>query len=163
MPTVLDSQKAISLHDTKDLLGAVERFPEFMSRQLQVPPPTGRKSKRSILRNVVFMGMGGSASAGDLVLDWLDNKISVPGIVHRDPALPRFVGSDTLFVALSYSGATRETLAAFREARKRGSDIVAIGTGGQLEKLSEQLHVPFLSVQPSPAPRAALGLSLIHI
>src|SRR6267143_2690005 len=151
MPTVLDNQKAISIRDTKDMLGAVERFPEFMRSQLLAQSLTGRSSRRSDFRNIVLMGMGGSASAGDLILDWLDNKISVPVIVHRDPALPRFVGSDTLFVTLSYSGETRETLAAFREARKRGSTLVAIGSGGKLQELSEALGVPFLGVQPAPA------------
>ena len=161
MPSVLDNQKAISLHDTKDMLGAVERFPEFVSSQLQVRFPTGKSSQCSVFRNIVFMGMGGSASAGDLTLDWLNNKISVPAFVHRDPALPRFVGSNTLFVTLSYSGETRETLAAFREARKRGSNLVAIGTGGKLQKSSEELGVPFLRVLPAPAPRAALGQMVV--
>jgi len=161
MRTVLDDRKAISSFDTKDMLGAVERFPEFMTSQLRAQPPVGRKSKRLAFSNIVFMGMGGSASAGDLVLDWLANKISVPAVVHRDPVLPRFVSSSTLFVALSYSGETRETLAAFRGARKRGSSLVAIGTGGKLQKLSEELDVPFLAVQPAPAPRAALGQMVV--
>jgi glucose/mannose-6-phosphate isomerase len=107
------------------------------------------------------MGMGGSASAGDLVLDWLSNKISVPAIVHRDPALPKFVGSNTLFAALSYSGETSETLAAFREARKRGANLVAIGTGGKLQKLCQELDVSFTAVQHAPAPRAALGQMVV--
>lgn len=161
MPTILDNQKAISLRDPKKMLGAVEGFPEFMNSQLQVSPPTRRNSSRSVFRNVVFMGMGGSASAGDLVLDWLSNKIPLPAIVHRDPSLPRFVGSNTLFVALSYSGETRETLAAFREAKRRDSNLVAIGTGGKLQKLSQELGVPFLAVQPAPAPRAALGQMVV--
>ncbi len=160
MPSVLDNQKVISAHDAKDMLGAVERFPEFMSSQLGVQFPT-RKPKHSVFRNIVFMGMGGSASAGDLILDWLGNKISVPAIVHRDPTLPRFVGSNSLFVALSYSGETRETIVAFREARKRGSKLVAIGTGGKLQKLCEELRVSFLVVRPASAPRAALGQMVV--
>ncbi len=161
MPSVLDVQKVISRHDAKDMLGAVEKFPEFMTHQLRRRPSTGANTRRSDFRNIVFMGMGGSASAGDLVLDWLEDKISVPAIVHRDPVLPRFVGPNTLFVTLSYSGDTRETLAAFREARKRGSNLVAIGTGGKLQKLSAKLGVPFLEVQPAPAPRAALGQMVV--
>ncbi len=157
MPIVLDNQKAISVLDSKDMLGAVESFPEFMNGQLQARPPARRISRRSVFRNIVFMGMGGSASAGDLVLDWLSNKIPFPAIVHRDPTLPRFVGPNTLFVALSYSGETSETLDAFREARKRGANLVAIGTGGKLQKLCEELDVSFVPVQPAPAPRAALG------
>ena len=161
MPTVLDNQKAISLRDTKDMLGAVERFPEFISNQLSARPPIRKSSRGSVFRNIVFMGMGGSASAGDLTLDWLNNKISVPAIVHQDPALPRFVGPDTLFVTLSYSGETHETLTAFREARKRGSNLVAVGTGGKLQKLSGEMGVPFLAVRPAPAPRAALGQMVV--
>src|SRR4029077_1748304 len=151
----------MSSYDTKNMLGAVERFPEFITSQLRATPLFGRNPKRSVISNIVFMGMGGSASAGDLVKDWLANKISYPAVVHRDPVLPRFVSSSTLFVALSYSGETRETLDAFREARKRGSNLVAIGTGGRLQKLSEGLDVPFLAVQPAPAPRAALGQMVV--
>src|SRR5438445_12181144 len=106
MPTVLDNQKAISLRDTKDMLGAVERFPEFISSQLSARPPIGKRSRGSVFHNIVFMGMGVSASAGDLTLDWLNNKMSVPAVVHREPPLPRFVGADTLFVTLTYSGQT---------------------------------------------------------
>ncbi|HWY27958.1 MAG TPA: bifunctional phosphoglucose/phosphomannose isomerase [Candidatus Sulfotelmatobacter sp.] len=161
MPTILDNQKAMSSHDTKNMLGAVEKFPEFIASQLRATPLIGKNPKRLAISNIVFMGMGGSASAGDLVMDWLADKISYPGVVHRDPVLPRFVSSSTLFVALSYSGETRETLAAFREARKRGSNLVAIGTGGRLQKLSKELDVPFLAVQPAPAPRAALGQMVV--
>ena len=153
MPTVLDNQKTFSLHDSKNMLGAVEGFPEFMNSQLLVPPSTTRRGwERSVSGNIVFMGMGGSASAGDLVLDWLSNKIPVPAMVHRDATLPRFVGSNTLFVALSYSGETSETLAAFREARKRGANLVAIGTGGKLQKLCKELEVSLVEIQAAPAP-----------
>jgi len=161
MPSVLDLQRVISRYDAKDMLGAVEKFPEFMSKQLHVRPPTEKNPRRSDFRNIVFMGMGGSASAGDLVLDWLEDRISVPAIVHRDPILPRFVGPNTLFLTLSYSGDTRESLAGFRAARKRGSNLIAIGTGGKLQKLSAELDVPFLDVQPATAPRAALGQMVV--
>jgi len=161
MPTVLDNHKTISLHDPKDMLGAVESSPEFMRTQLQVHAPRQRSSSPSVFRNIVFVGMGGSASAGDLVLDWLSNKIPVPAIVHRDPTLPKFVGSNTLVVALSYSGETNETLAAFQEARRRRANLVAIGAGGKLKKLCEELEVSFLRVQPAPAPRAALSQMVV--
>jgi glucose/mannose-6-phosphate isomerase len=162
MPTILDSEKAISSYDARDMLGAVERFSESMVSQLYYSTSTARKVKfGSTIRNIVFMGMGGSASAGDLVLDWLADKINIPAMVHRDPALPRFVGANTLMVALSYSGETRETLAAFQQARKRGSSLVAIGTGGKLQKISEELEIPFLRVLKAPAPRAALGQMVV--
>src|SRR3989442_6395707 len=103
MPNVLDVQKLISRHDAKDMIGAVEKFPEFMISQLHVRPPAGANSRRSDFRNIVFMGMGGSASAGDLVLDWLEDKISVPAIVHPDSVPSRFVRPKSLLGTLSYS------------------------------------------------------------
>ena len=161
MPSVLDVQKEVSRHDAKDMLGAVENFSGFMANQLHVRPPTRKNPRPSDFRNIVFMGMGGSASAGDLVLDWVEDKISVPVMVHRDPTIPRFVGPDTLLIALSYSGETRETLAAFQAARKRGSSLLAVGTGGKLQKLAAEIDAPFLEVQRAPAPRAALGQMVV--
>src|SRR2546428_13945996 len=107
------------------------------------------------------MGMGVSASAGDLTLDWLNNKISVPAIVHQDPALPRFVGPDTLFVTLSYSGETHETLPAFRPATTRGSNLAAVGTRATLQTLSRDTGAPFPAARPAPAPRAALRQTVV--
>lgn len=161
MPSVLDDQKSISSLDSKNMLGAVEGFPQFMTTQLQLGMSARGRLGRSNLRNIVLMGMGGSASAGDLVLDWLGNKIAVPAFVHRDPSLPKFVGPDSLFIALSYSGDTRETIVAFREARKRRSSLMAIGTGGKLEELSREFDAPFLTVKPAPAPRAALAQMIV--
>ena len=81
----------------------------------------------------------------------------IPAFVHREPGLPSFVNSKTLFIALSYSGETSETLAAFREAKERGSSLVGIGHGGSLASLSSSFKAPYIQVEASLAPRAALG------
>src|SRR6266508_3601499 len=56
---------------------------------------------------------------------------------------------------------SKNMLAAFREARKRGANLVAIGTGGKLQKLCEELEVSFVEIQAAPAPRAALGQMVV--
>ena len=157
MPGILDDSNVISRIDSQGMLGAIADMPEFMLHQLQARHSTIVKAGSRIPRNIVLIGMGGSASAADVTLDWLSPKMLVPAVVHRDPVIPKFVGSDTLLVAMSYSGDTVETLAAFREARKRGATLVGIGTGGKLRKFSDDWHVPFLSVGSAIAPRAALG------
>ena len=161
MPTILDDEAAISRIDSKGMLGAVERLPDVIMTQMESSGSILGNARRKLFRNIVLMGMGGSASAADVTLDWLSNKISVPAFVHRDPQIPKFVGSNSLFVALSYSGDTRETLMAFREARRQAAHTVAIGTGGKLRELCEESSVPFLKVQAAPAPRAALGQMIV--
>jgi glucose/mannose-6-phosphate isomerase len=161
MPSILDDSRAISRLDSKDMLGAIGSLPEFMLSQLEDKNQGLGRVGGKVFRNIVFMGMGGSASAADIALDWLSHGISVPTMVHRDPTIPEFVRSDTLFVALSYSGETRETLVAFRKARKRGASLVGIGTGGKLRELLEDSDFPFLDVGSAPAPRAALGQMIV--
>ena len=161
MPTILDDEEATSRIDSKSMLSAVEKLPDLIETQMESSGDVLGSPLRRLFHNIVFMGMGGSASAADVTLDWLGNKLSVPAFVHRDPKIPKFVGSDSLFVALSYSGDTRETLIAFRQARRRAAHTVAIGTGGKLRKLCEESSGPFVKVQAAPAPRAALGQMIV--
>src|SRR5881396_3052019 len=107
------------------------------------------------------MGMGGSASAADVVLDWLKGSLPIPALVHREPGLPAFVNARTLFIAMSYSGETSETLAAFQEARNRGCSLIGIGHGGSLASFCNCFKAPFLQVEASLAPRAALGQLIV--
>jgi glucose/mannose-6-phosphate isomerase len=155
-PVDLDNLRLIPKIDRSNMLGAVDRFPDIFLRARDTRDFSPKKGSSSI-RNLVLMGMGGSASAADVVLDWLKPSLLIPTIVQREPGLPAFVNSRTLFIALSYSGETSETLAGFREAKNRGSSLVGIGHGGSLASLCHRVRAPFVQVDASLAPRAALG------
>jgi len=160
MPVDLDDLKLLSKIDRSNMLGAVHRFPDIFLG----PDNEGQgslKGAKSSFQSLVLMGMGGSASAADVVLDWLKPALPIPALVHREPGLPAFVNSRTLFIALSYSGETSETLAAFREAKKRGSTLVGIGHGGSLAAFCYRFKVPYIQVGASLAPRAALGRLIV--
>ncbi len=153
----LDDLGKIERIDPSDMLGAISRFPDYFLGAVEHSQYAQLGSRERRIRNLVMMGMGGSASAADVVLDWLRYEMRVPGMVLREPNLPAFVDSDTLFVAISYSGQTSETLTAFREARGRGSLLVGIGSGSRLESMCGRFDAPFVPVAPAIAPRAALG------
>jgi glucose/mannose-6-phosphate isomerase len=156
MSVDLDNLKLISEIDRSNMLGAVDRFPDIFLRARNARDFSPRKGSSSF-RNLMLMGMGGSASAADVVLDWLKPSLLIPTIVQREPGLPAFVNSRTLFIALSYSGETSETLAGFLEAKNRGSSLVGVGHGGSLASLCHRVKAPFVQVDASLAPRAALG------
>src|SRR6266571_84998 len=160
MPVDLDDLKLLSKIDRSNMMGAVDRFPDVFLRSRDQWDVSFKKPRSSI-RSVVLMGMGGSASAADVVLDWLKAALPVPAIVHREPALPAFVNERTLFIAMSYSGQTSETLAAFQEAKNRGSALIGIGHGGSLASLCNSYKAPFFQVEASLAPRAALGQLIV--
>ena len=160
MPVDLDNVRQLSKIDRSDMIGAVDRFPDPFLRPRDESEVPLREAK-SKFQSLVLMGMGGSASAADVVLDWLRAALSIPAFVHREPGLPSFVNSRTLFIALSYSGETSETLAAFREAKKRGSSLVGIGHGGSLAAICSSFRAPYFRVETSLAPRAALSQLIV--
>lgn len=86
--------------------------------------------------SLLFVGMGGSGIIGENMLDLAAEMDSLRIEVLKDYHLPKFYGSDTLVVAVSCSGNTEETLSVIDEATKRGLDICAFGSGGELERLS---------------------------
>ena len=160
MSVDLDDVKKLSKIDQSNMMGAVDRFPDiFLGPRNE--PEVSLKVAGSSFQSLVLMGMGGSASAADVVLDWLKGALPIPALVHREPGLPSFVNSRTLFIALSYSGETSETLAAFREAKKRGSSLVGIGHGGSLASFCSSFKAPYIQVEASLAPRAALGQLIV--
>lgn len=162
MPVDLDNFNLLSRLDRSKMIGALDRFPDTFFRARDTQEFSLGKD-RSSFRSLVLMGMGGSASAADVILDWLNPTLLIPTIVNRDPTLPAFVNSNTLFVAVSYSGETSETLAGFREAKRRGSSVVGVGHGGALASLCHRVKAPYIQVEGSLAPRAALGQLIVAV
>lgn len=109
------------------------------------------------IQNIVITGMGGSAIGGDIIRSLAAQTTRVPVIVNRGYEIPRFVGPQTLFLAVTYSGNTEETLSSFEQARKQRAQIVCLTSGGQLKELAGDYDYPCLTVPGGLSPRAATG------
>ncbi len=143
--------------DEGGMLQALQQFPEQVERALGLACriPNGVQG----FKNVVVLGMGGSAIAGDLLASFS----TIPVVTVRDYELPAWVGSDTLLIAISYSGETEETLGAFREGLRRTRRALALTTGGALAALCEEEEIPWVPVPPGFQPRAALAFLLFPL
>lgn len=108
-------------------------------------------------RTIVLAGVGGSASGGDLVKALVDEEGRIPFFVSRDYTVPNWVDRDDLVIAASYSGNTEETLSAYEDARRRGSQIVAVTSGGTLANQAERDQMPVIRIPAGQPPRTALG------
>ncbi len=111
-------------------------------------------------RQIVVLGMGGSAIGGDLARTLTARHVPIPILVSREYELPAWVGSETLVIAASYSGNTEETLSATDQALAVGARVIGLTTGGKLGQLAEQHGFPVLRFTYEAQPRAALGYSL---
>ncbi len=84
-------------------------------------------------RHVVVSGMGGSAIGGDFLNACFGDALGIPLIVNRSCDCPPFAGPETLFIAVSYSGNTEETLSSLAGALERGAVTAGVTGGGRLE------------------------------
>ena len=105
----------------------------------------------------IICGMGGSAISGDILHDYLANRVDFPIITIRNYTLPKYVNENSLVFIISYSGNTEETLHALKESLERGALIIAISSGGKLKEFCKKLQIPHILVPANLAPRAALG------
>lgn len=164
--TNLDDPQLIARRDAGGMAAQLAGFPAACAaawRQAQsVPLPPAYREARS----VVVLGMGGSAISGDLVRTLAADSLSVPLEVVRDYRLPGYVGSDTLALAVSYSGNTEETLAAYDEALSRGASLIAVASGGALAARAHARGIPLFPLEAVAQPRAALPhlyMPVLHV
>jgi glucose/mannose-6-phosphate isomerase len=108
-------------------------------------------------RAVLVCGMGGSGIAGDVLAAVAGLAAPVPVLVHRGFGLPGWVGAADLVVGVSSSGATRETISAVEEARRRAARLVGVGAADSpLADLVASGRGEFVPVRSVLAPRASL-------
>jgi glucose/mannose-6-phosphate isomerase len=110
------------------------------------------------VHTVTFCGMGGSASAGDVVAAAFADRAPAPMLTLRGYRIPGGYGRNDLVVCVSYSGNTEETVAAFEAARRRGSTTIAVCGGGALADAARASDAPVVPIPTTaPVPRAGLG------
>ncbi len=131
------------------------------SRKLKIPDRVQVSSGLSVEygkpREVLIVGMGGSAIGGEILKDWLSGSLRVPLEICRDYQIPVYAGRKSLVIAVSYSGNTEETLNSFLGAVSRGCMTVAVTSGGMLGDLCEKMGIPKVLVPEGMIPRSAIA------
>jgi len=106
--------------------------------------------------NIIVTGLGGSAISGDILKNFINGELEKPLMVNRTYNLPAYAGRNTLVIASSYSGDTEETISVFKSAIERGCSIVALTSGGEIEKLALENNINIVKLQKGFQPRYAL-------
>lgn len=152
---ILDHPEKIKKTDKNDMLGHCMKTPEYC-RDAVGRAKRIQTSKQLKPRNIVVAGVGGSAIGGELLQDWLKDRVSIPIEICRDYVLPAHANKNTLVYAITYSGETEETLSAFVAAVKKKCVVFAITSGGHLLSFSRRLQIPHVLVPDGLPSRAAL-------
>lgn len=93
-------------------------------------------------RRVVVGGMGGSGLPARVLARFFPGRITL----HQSYGLPEYAPEDALYIAISYSGNTAETLDFFEHALGEGRRTAVIASGGTLLQEAKMRDVPYVEV-----------------
>jgi len=169
---ILDLDRDFSELDQDKMIELLEEFPQKMRDALRLgeefsipanflPAPTlnsvSAPDTTQSFKNIVVLGMGGSAIGGDLLSDYLTDELAIPIVVIRGYDIPKFVDENSLVFAVSYSGNTEETLSALKRCLEVKARVIALTSGGKLSVLARENNFPVIKVPAGIQPRAAIS------
>ena len=149
-------------------LSAIKRYDASrMHKVYDKWPNLARESYESVddeldfknIDHIVFSGMGGSGTLGDIFSSIL-SKSNIHTTVVKGYTLPSTVDSNTLVITTSVSGNTEETLSSLNLASKLDCKIVAFSNGGKMQKFCQKNKITYYGICSVHSPRASLPLFL---
>lgn len=145
------------------MLKFISKFTTQLQEAYEIGLSSDLKESKKNINSVIICGLGGSGIGGKIVSQIAQGTSNLPIVTHNTYSLPNFVNENTLVLISSYSGNTEETVSAFQEAIKRGSEIACITSGGKVKELAEEHNLNHIVVPGGNPPRAMLTYSLTQL
>ena len=125
--------------DSENFAHVLDNFPE----QIREAASLGQDIKITVKGStIIICGMGGSGLPGEII----KRVAKTPVILVKDYTLPKFVSQKDIVIAVSYSGNTEETLELYDQAKKKGVQLIAVASGGQLAERAKKDNRPLIVV-----------------
>lgn len=131
-----------------------EQWPEHFKQAAGLKPKTDHSP--DFYESIVLCGMGGSATACDIVSDAIRAFGDIPSIVLRGQRIPPFVDKHSLVIVNSVSGNTEEATSMMLEATKQNAEVICISSGGRLKELAGKYGKKHVGIPNFALPRASL-------
>ena len=106
------------------------------------------------VNHIVFAGMGGSGTIGDIFSSVL-SKSKIHVNVVKGYVLPKTSNSNTLVVGISVSGNTAETLSVLESAQKMNCKIICFTSGGKMLNFCKKNKIQHRIISKIHSPRAS--------
>ena len=146
----------IRKYDSKKMYEAYEKWPEIAQENYK--KDLSKLQFRNI-EHIVFAGVGGSGTIGDVMSSIL-SKTNIHVNVVKGYLLPKTVGPNTLVVTTSVSGNSKESLSILQNAKKSEAKFVAFSSGGKMKKFSTKNNISYIKIPEIHSPRASFSCYL---
>jgi glucose/mannose-6-phosphate isomerase len=149
----------IQRYDSKKMYETYDYWPKLAKEYYE---KDFSKLEINDIDHIVFAGMGGSGTIGDIISSIL-SKTNIHVNVVKGYLLPKTVDSNTLVVATSISGNTDEVVSILKNSEKSKARFISFSSDGNLEKLSIKNNIKYVKIPQSHSPRASLPSFLYSI
>lgn len=149
--------------ESTNFVNYLTHFPEQITTIVENFNTKKIKVDKKKIENVICIGMGGSAIAGDIIKDALFDKINLPINVIRGYESPNYCNEKSLVITCSYSGNTEESISAVFMAKDKNAQIAIITSGGQLSEFAKENNCTELNIPGGLPPRQAFGYLFFSI
>ena len=112
--------------------------------------------------HIVFAGMGGSGSLGE-VMNSILSKEDIHVSVVKGYHLPKTIDSNSLVITTSISGNTKETLSILEDTFKSNAKIASFSSGGIMREFCEKNDIFHQNIPMIHSPRASFPKFLFTI
>ena len=112
--------------------------------------------------HVVFAGMGGSGTIGDVFSSIL-SKNDIHTSVVKGYLLPKTVDKNTLVVVTSVSGNTQEALIVLKNSQNSKAKFVAFSSGGLIKEYALKNKINYQEIKMEHSPRASFPKYIFSI
>jgi len=153
------NSKDLQMVDSKKMYEVYDKWPQTAQESYEMHL---EKFNVKNIDHIVFAGMGGSGTIGD-VMSSLLSKDDIHVSVVKGYLLPKTVDSSTLVVLTSISGNTDETLTILRNNLKSTAKFITFSSGGNLQELSQKNNISHYSITEYHSPRASFLTFLYSI
>jgi glucose/mannose-6-phosphate isomerase len=138
--------------DSQNMFKTYDKWPEIANEQFN----TDFDVLDNNFEHIVFAGMGGSGTIGDLFSSIL-SKTNIHVDVVKGYLLPKTVDSDSLVAVTSISGNTVESLTVLESAQKIGCKTIAFSNGGKIQDYCKKNKIEFRKIPSYHSPRASFS------
>ncbi len=158
-------QRIIESFDSQKMIEILTKFSDDVIAAVALGENAKQLPIQLFSKEIIVLGMGGSAIAGDTVRTITSAIDGFPFVmkVVRSYTFPKNVDPNALVVVSSYSGNTEETISAMYEAEQYCTNFLCLTTGGTVGKHAKDKGYPCIELPTGFQPRAAFAYSFFPL
>ena len=137
--------------DTKKMFKVYDIWPDIAKASYE---QEFSKPEFNDIDHIVFAGMGGSGTIGDVFSSIL-SKNDIHTSVVKGYLLPKTVDENTLVVVTSVSGNTQEPLMVLKNSKNSKAKFIAFSSGGMIKKYALKNEINYQEIKMEHSPRAS--------